>query len=575
MRKKLQVVALVAFLTPACYDFSLPSRDSGQDTGTVDGDIVSDNYGITGIPGDEGNTGAGGTTIANNGVPNVNNAAGNGGANASTDAGLIESLGCDSESCADGCCAGSTCVQFDSQSKTQCGAAGGACKSCPASLDCGSTGACGCSPTSCPKGCCADDKCVPYDKQSKTQCGAQGAACQPSGEGQACGPNGTFVCSLTTCPNGCCKDNKCVFVAKQSHQTCGTKGNACGPCGTGETCQSGVCSCGGNSSCAGCCSKGDCVASSNTTCGVGGVDCVHCGAKQNCNSQGKCVCDSNSCPSGCCSEDNQCQTPSATACGTGGEPCVKCSLANATASCSGGECAVASCSSGYGDCNGDGSDGCEVYLLGIDVNNCGTCRNKCDRPANANEGICKNGKCGYGHCNSGYDDCNGNASDGCEVYLLGKDVNNCGKCKTTCNLAHANSACSSGECVIESCARNYCNSDNDDSTGCEVFALGNDPNNCGMCKNTCKLDHASSSCSSGKCVINYCTGVFDNCNPNDSDGCETNLAGNIDNCGTCGNKCDPPIAGQEHPRVGTCSGGSCRCPDSWSMNTATECLPAF
>src|SRR5262249_34956239 len=53
--------------------------------------------------------------------------------------------------------------------------------------------------------------------------------------------------------------------------------------------------------------------------------------------------------------------------------------------------------------------------IGDDVNNCGACGNVCRTPANATA-VCNSGSCGY-VCNSGFADCNGSASDGCETDL--------------------------------------------------------------------------------------------------------------------------------------------------------------
>ncbi|MEL6181314.1 MAG: MopE-related protein, partial [Myxococcota bacterium] len=50
---------------------------------------------------------------------------------------------------------------------------------------------------------------------------------------------------------------------------------------------------------------------------------------------------------------------------------AECAPANATALCVEGSCTIGSCDEGWGDCNGDPSDGCEVDLTAPD--SCGTC----------------------------------------------------------------------------------------------------------------------------------------------------------------------------------------------------------
>jgi hypothetical protein len=63
------------------------------------------------------------------------------------------------------------------------------------------------------------------------------------------------------------------------------------------------------------------------TCGAGGSVCVVCQPQETCTG-GACVarlCDSTSCPDGCCSADNTCQEgDTAAACGTGGASCSTC-----------------------------------------------------------------------------------------------------------------------------------------------------------------------------------------------------------------------------------------------------------
>src|SRR5689334_9092389 len=61
-----------------------------------------------------------------------------------------------------------------------------------------------------------------------------------------------------------------------------------------------------------------------------------------------------------------------------GTACVE---PNATAACTGGVCTVTGCSAGHADCNGLASDGCEV-VVDTDTANCGACGHAC-APATA------------------------------------------------------------------------------------------------------------------------------------------------------------------------------------------------
>ena len=59
----------------------------------------------------------------------------------------------------------------------------------------------------------------------------------------------------------------------------------------------------------------------------------------------------------------------------GNDAGCECYPKNATGSCSGGACTVASCNKGFGNCDGDDTNGCEE-LLSVD-GNCGACGRSC------------------------------------------------------------------------------------------------------------------------------------------------------------------------------------------------------
>ena len=101
-----------------------------------------------------------------------------------------------------------------------------------------------------------------------------------------------------------------------------------------------------------------------------------------------------------------------------------CTLANAIPGCFGGQCTIAQCVSNYADCNGTVTDGCEVNL-GTDVNNCQSCGHQCTA-ANATS-TCSAGNCAY-TCDAVHYDINGLASDGCE-YLCVKQNGGVEVCK--------------------------------------------------------------------------------------------------------------------------------------------------
>jgi hypothetical protein len=95
--------------------------------------------------------------------------------------------------------------------------------------------------------------------------------------------------------------------------------------------------------------------------------------------------------------------------------------------CADGECV---CTAGFGDCDGDTTNGCETVLSVRE--NCGGCGNVCQN------GACTAGACA---CTVGFADCNAKPQDGCEASLLG-DPHHCGTCGTDCS----GGACKAGRC---------------------------------------------------------------------------------------------------------------------------------
>jgi len=98
------------------------------------------------------------------------------------------------------------------------------------------------------------------------------------------------------------------------------------------------------------------------------------------------------------------------------------------------------CPAGYGNCDGDPTNGCETDLTS-DAAHCGACADACD-DTNA-EPHCSDGVCAVS-CDEDFADCNDSADDGCETALA-SDADHCGWCGHDCG----NATCSLGVCSPE------------------------------------------------------------------------------------------------------------------------------
>lgn len=155
---------------------------------------------------------------------------------------------------------------------------------------------------------------------------------------------------------------------------------------------------------------------------------------------------------------------------------------------------------------------------------------------------------GFTGCVGQTADCDGDASNGCEVDLS-SDTNNCGQCGTICSDVNATATCDGGDCVV-SCDAGFGNCDSDATTGCEQ-ELSSIPN-CGSCGEDCALPNADSTCEQSACQFQTCDPGYEDCdNDLQANGCEIHTDVNPSNCGACGSICNVPFASEE------CSGGQC------------------
>ncbi len=233
-----------------------------------------------------------------------------------------------------------------------------------------------------------------------------------------------------------------------------------------------------------------------------------------------------------------------TDCGACGTPCV---IPNAQTSCQSGSCEFSGCVPGFGDCDGDLSNGCERPL--DTLTNCGACGVACSAP-NADTS-CAGGVCQLVSCANGYDDCDGLTATGCEAPL--DTLADCGSCATPCQIPGAeNLACSGGVCSAASCAPFFADCDGD-SLSCETdLRTLSDCVGCGVgCGDANgRLASATASCASGSCGVGVCDPGFGDCDGSPGNGCEVALDSLVD-CGGCNVPCARANASE------SCAGGNC------------------
>lgn len=288
-------------------------------------------------------------------------------------------------------------------------------------------------------------------------------------------------------------------------------------------------------------------------------------------------------------------------CGSCGHDCPPLPVGSGSRACVNGQCTALCIGVDSADCNQIYGDGCESPL--DSPLTCGSCLTMCMlQHATAGCAVSmSSAMCSVSACDPPYDDCDGNARNGCETNL-DTNVNHCGACTgdgTDCPNTpdHGTSRCAAGSCVID-CDPGYANCDGRADTGCEANL--NDPETCGSCATVCPsgmpfcegtvfsgftcvdncttgtelcgtscvdtttaAEHCGacdSACPSGansqpRCTASTCSlacdiGFFD-CNMNPTDGCEQNVR-LPDHCGTCTNVCNLP-----HVDTHTCDTGSC------------------
>ncbi len=178
-----------------------------------------------------------------------------------------------------------------------------------------------------------------------------------------------------------------------------------------------------------CVPGGDCETQLNSTaaCGACNVQCT--------NANGSTACTSGACAPTCATGYKSCDSNPNNGCERNirtltdcGDCGVTCAFPNAGASCSTGVCTQGSCSADYGDCTA--SPGCETQLNTTAA--CGACNVQCTNSHGTTScsGGAGNRACSPS-CSTGFGDCDGNPNNGCEADLSSASA--CGACGNVCN----------------------------------------------------------------------------------------------------------------------------------------------
>ncbi len=361
-------------------------------------------------------------------------------------------------------------------------------------------------------------------------CGACGSACAPPAATGVCagGACGVAACNAGRADCDRAAANGCEVDLATAAAHCGACGNACM---AGWFCRAGACArdCGALTACGAACVD---LRTSAGNCGRCGNVCAFANASA--------VCAAGACALGACNAGfgdcdgnptNGCETSLATATSHCGACGAACNATNGTASCAGGSCAIA-CAAGFGNCDGLVSNGCEVGLA-TSASHCGACGRACSLP-NATS-VCVAGACGVSRCNPGFGDCDGNPANGCETNLAAAP-SHCGACGRACALPNATAACSAGACGVSRCNTGFGDCDGNPANGCEVD-LRASASHCGRCGGACAVPNATPACVAGACAVGTCTGDFADCDGAVANGCEANLSTSNAHCGACGRAC--------------------------------------
>jgi len=223
-------------------------------------------------------------------------------------------------------------------------------------------------------------------------------------------------------------------------------------------------------------------------------------------------------------------------------------------------------------CNGEttGGGGSETHWLGRCTSSdqceqgqclCGVCTEACTELSGCNDGtlICaSNQSQAYGKLCAAVSEapegvcltpCDGTscpAGNHCEGDACVPDPQpqRCagGEDPSVCVLPSAQSGCSSdGLCIIAACEQYFADCNPDPTDGCETD-IREDLLNCGKCGESCldlKWAHvAEYQCENERCRVDTCDDGFADCDDIKTNGCEEDLLTSEEHCGDCDTACE-------------------------------------
>ncbi|MEZ4389605.1 MAG: discoidin domain-containing protein [Polyangiales bacterium] len=445
------------------------------------------------------------------------------------------------------CPTGQTCCNggcVDPQANTaHCGACGQSCSVPNASPAC-ANGTCAVGMCTAPYADCDSDGmngCETDTSSALAHCGGCGRSCEarPHTAARCDGGRCAYTCEQGFADCDGVESNGCEVDLRASTEHCGACGVRCDPANATARCDMGRCAVGSCDA-----DYGDCDGNATNGCEAdlrsSTSHCGGCGAACASTPNTLVVCAARACQRVCTTgfadcdgvESNGCEVDTRTSnshCGGCGRACMP---SGGAGMCVAGSCTLTACATGRADCDGLPGNGCEVDVTSS-TDHCGGCNARCASRNNA-QTRCAAGSCAY-TCDASFGDCDGNLSNGCETDTR-TSVAHCGACGRAC-AARPNSvaSCAAGACAY-TCAAGFADCDGNPSNGCEVDTRTSAAN-CGACRRACSVSNGTAACVASACVVASCATGFANCDNNAANGCESTLAQDRANCGRCGNAC--------------------------------------